>query len=126
MLTDTNAFAVTWNPEDLVPTMNDDSTFSVTLNAEQSSALQNAYFVIAKKDQEKDGMYDLVALSSAISNDGTGKLTADFDGQITYMQNDTTKENYALMYTVQEKTDTYTRYLISILKAMTVCMPISS
>ena len=113
MLTDTNAFAVTWNPEDLVPTMNDDSTFSVTLNAEQSSALQNAYFVIAKKDQEKDGMYDLVALSSAISNDGTGKLTADFDGQITYMQNDTTKENYELMYTVQEKTDTYTRYLIS-------------
>lgn len=77
-------------------------------------------------------MYDLVALSSAISNDGTGKLTADFDGQITYMQNDTTKENYELMYTVQEKTDTYTRYLISvsstmtILKAMTVCMPISS
>ncbi len=29
------------------------------------------------------------------------------------MQNDTTKENYELMYTVQEKTDTYTRYLIS-------------
>jgi len=54
---------------------------SVTLNAEQSSALQNAYFVIAKKDQEKDGMYDLVALSSAISNDGTGKLTADWQLQ---------------------------------------------
>ena len=113
MLTDTDAFTVTWNPEELVPVMNEDSTFSVDLNSEQSAALQNAYFVIAKKDHEQDGMYDLVALSSAVSDDGTGKMTADFDGQITYMQNDTTKENYELMYTVQEKTDTYTRYLLS-------------
>ena len=113
MLTDTDAFAVAWDPDSLVPVLNDDSSFSVTLQEDQKAALQNAYFVISKKDPENPELYDMVALSSAVTDDGTGTLTADFDGQITYMQNDTTLEMYELMYTVQEKTDTYTRYLLS-------------
>lgn len=113
MLTDTDSFDVVWDPDSLVPSMNADSSFSVSLDASQAAALQNAYFVIAKKQPEESDMYDMVALSSAVSSDGAGTLTADFDGQITYMQNDTTKELYEMMYTVQEKTDTYTRYLLS-------------
>ncbi len=113
MLTDTDAFDINWDPSGLRPVANGDMTFSVDLQADQMSALQNAYFVISKKDPEQDGNYDLVALSSAVTSDGTSTLTADFDGQIIYMQNDTTLEKYELMYTVQEKTDTYTRYLLS-------------
>lgn len=113
MLTDTDAFAVVWNPDDLVPTLNSDTSFSVTLQQEQIASLQNAYFVIAKKEKGSTDMYDLVALSSSVTNDGTGTLTADFDGKITYMQNDSTHDQYELMYTVQEKTETYTRYLLS-------------
>ena len=113
MLTDTNAFSVAWDPSSLKPIKNDDMTFSVTLQPDQMTALQNAYFVISKKDRERAGNYDMVAISSAVSSDGTSTLTADFNGQIIYMQNDTTLEKYELMYTVQEKTDTYTRYLLS-------------
>lgn len=113
MLTDTDAFDIAWEPDSLVPTLNEDSSFSISLQDAQVSNLQNAYFVIAKKEAGSDDIYDMVALSSAVSNDGSGIFTAEFDGQITYMQNTTTLENYELMYTVQEKTDTYTRYLLS-------------
>ena len=113
MLTDTNAFTVAWDPSSLKPIKNDDMTFSVTLQPDQMTALQNAYFVISKKDKERDGYYDMVAISSAVNSDGTSTLTADFDGQIIYMQNDTTLEKLEIMYSVQEKTDTFTRYLIS-------------
>ena len=113
ILTDAGSFDVVWDPDNLVPSMNESGSFSVALQADQQAALQNAYFVIAKKEAESTDVYDLIALSSAVSDDGTGTLTADFDGQIIYMQNDTTKETYEIMYNVQEKTDTYTRYLLS-------------
>ena len=113
MLTDTNTFDVTWDPSSLKPIKNSDMTFSVNLQPDQMSALQNAYFVISKKNKDNPSNYDMVMISSQVQSDGTSTLTADFDGQIIYMQNDTTNEKLEIMYTVQEKTDTYTRYLIT-------------
>jgi len=112
-LTNTQISTAQWDPESMVPTSNGDLTFSLELTPEQAAEVQNAYYVISREDTNNPGNYVFVSMSNQVSFDDTTKVTAPFDGNIIYVQNDTTGEMSEIMYTEQEATDDYTRYLIS-------------
>ena len=112
-LTNTEVTAATWDPSTMMPTYNGDLTFSLDLTPEQAAEIQNAYFVISHEDPNTPGNYMFVMMSNQVNFDDTTKVTAPFDGQIIYIKNDTTGQLTEMMYTEQERTDDYTRYLIS-------------
>ena len=112
-LTNTEVTATTWDPSTMMPTYNGDLTFSLDLTPEQAAEIQNAYFVISHEDPNTPGNYMFVMMSNQVNFDDTTKVTAPFDGQIIYIKNDTTGQLTEMMYTEQERTDDYTRYLIS-------------
>ncbi|MBQ8167316.1 MAG: hypothetical protein IJZ96_09820 [Lachnospiraceae bacterium] len=112
-LTNTEVTAATWDPSTMMPTYNGDLTFSLDLTPEQAAEVQNAYFVISHEDPNTPGNYMFVMMSNQVNFDDTTKVTAPFDGQIIYIKNDTTGQLTEMMYTEQERTDDYTRYLIS-------------
>ncbi len=112
-LTNTQVTAAAWDPSAMMPTHNGDLTFSLELTPEQSAEILNAYFVISHEDPNTPGNYMFVMMSNQVEFEDTTKVTAPFDGQIIYMKNDTTGQLSEIMYTEQEKTDDYTRYLIS-------------
>lgn len=112
-LTNTEVTAATWDPSTMMPTYNGDLTFSLDLTPEQAAEVQNAYFVISHEDPNTPGNYMFVMMSNQVNFDDTTRVTAPFDGQIIYIKNDTTGKLTEMMYTEQERTDDYTRYLIS-------------
>ena len=111
-LTNPELTTVQWDPQTLIPTKNNDLTFSVNLSSGQVSELQNAYFVISREDTERPGNYYFVSMSNQVSLSGT-ELTALYDGDIIYIRNDTTDEQHEIMYVEEESTEDFTRYLIS-------------
>ncbi|MBD5096363.1 MAG: hypothetical protein HDT40_05015 [Lachnospiraceae bacterium] len=113
LLTSDSTLTATWDVASMVPTANGDMTFSLQLTPEQSAVCQNAYFVISRMDMDNPSNYMFVAMGNDVSIDDSNVVTANFDGNIIYMQNDTTLAQYEVMYTIQEKTDSYTRYLLS-------------
>lgn len=113
LLTGTDTLTAEWDPETMIPTANGDMTFSLQLTPEQAASCQNAYYVISRADTATPGNYIFVSMSNQVNMSDSNLLTADFDGQIIYMQNDSTQEQYEVMYTEQESTDEYTRYLLS-------------
>ncbi len=113
LLTSEGTLTATWDIASMLPTANGDMTFSLQLTPEQSAVCQNAYFVISRMDMDNPSNYMFVAMGNDVSIDDANVATANFDGNIIYMQNDTTLEQYEVMYTIQEKTDSYTRYLLS-------------
>ncbi|MBE5945086.1 MAG: hypothetical protein E7258_09260, partial [Lachnospiraceae bacterium] len=113
LLNSQDTTTVDWDPYSLNPYTNGDLSFSVQLSEEQLGDLQNAYFVISREDPDRAGNYVFVSMSNDVTIDTSNIATANFDGQIIYMQNDTTYEQYEVMYTIQETTDTYTRYLLT-------------
>lgn len=113
LLTGDNTLTAEWDPNTMYPTYNGDYTFSMNLTPEQAANVQNIYYVVSRADTNTPGNYNFVSMSSQVTLDSTNKITANFDGNIIYMQNDTTKQQYEVMYTEQEKTDQYTRYLLS-------------
>jgi len=112
-LTNTQIATADWDPITMIPTHNGDLTFSLTLTPEQASEVQNAYYVISREDTNIPGNQVFVSMSNQVNFDDTTTVTAPFDGQIIYIQNDTTGEYMEMMYVEQESTDEYTRYLIS-------------
>ena len=102
-----------WDPNTLIPTVNGDMTFGLQLTDAQAASCQNAYYVISRADTDQPGNFVFVAMSNDTTLSDTNTLTANFNGNIIYIQNDTTLDTYELMYTEQEATDTYTRYLLS-------------
>lgn len=102
-----------WDINTMLPVANGDMTFTLQLTDAQAESCQKAYYVISRADTEQPGNFVFVAMSNETSLSDTNALTANFDGSIIYIQNDTTLEQYELMYTEQESTDTYTRYLLS-------------
>lgn len=112
-LTNTQISTAEWNPETMVPTHNGDLTFSLELTPEQAAEVQNVYYVISREDTQTPGNYVFVSMSNQVNFDDTTKVTAPFDGQIIYVQNNATGQYTEIMYTEQESTDDYTRYLIS-------------
>ena len=113
LLTGEDTLTAEWNPETMLPTKNEDLTFSLELTPEQAANVQNVYYVISREDTTSPGNYVFVSMSNQVTLNASNTLTADFNGDIIYMQNDTTYDEYEVMYTVQEATDTYTRYLLS-------------
>lgn len=113
LLTSDSTLTATWDVASMVPAANGDMTFSLQLTPEQSAVCQNAYFVISRMDMDNPSNYMFVAMGNDVSIDDSNIATANFDGNIIYMQNDTTLAQYEVMYTIQEKTDSYTRYLLS-------------
>ena len=113
LLTSDSTLTATWDVASMLPTANGDMTFSLQLTPEQSAVCQNAYFVISRMDMDNPSNYMFVAMGNDVLIDDANVATANFDGNIIYMQNDTTLEQYEVMYTIQEKTDSYTRYLLS-------------
>lgn len=112
-LTNTQISTASWDPQTMIPTHNGDLTFTMELTPEQASEVQNAYFVISREDTQNPGDYVFVSMSNQVIFEDTTTVTAPFDGQIIYVQDDTTGQMSEIMYTEQEKTDDYTRYLIS-------------
>ncbi len=104
---------VEWDPSSLIPVANGDLTFSLQLSPEQAAGVQNMYYVISRADTERPGNFIFVSMSNQVDMNSNCVLTANFDGNVIYMQNDTTYDQYEIMYTEQEATDSYTRYLIS-------------
>lgn len=113
LLTGADTLSAEWDVSSLVPQANDDMTFSLTLTPEQQACCENAYFVISRTDMDNPSNYMFVAMGNDVSINSDGTATANFDGKIIYMQNDTTLQQYEVMYTIQEKTESYTRYLLS-------------
>lgn len=113
LLTGEDTLSADWDPSTLIPVANGDYTFSMSLTPEQAANTQNVYYVISRADVNTPGNYVFVSMSNQVSMDNDYNVTANFDGNIIYMQNNTTLENYEVMYTEQEATDTYTRYLLS-------------
>ncbi|MCM1272338.1 MAG: clostripain-related cysteine peptidase [Clostridium sp.] len=113
LLTGTDTISAEWDIASMVPQANSDMTFSLTLTPEQQACCENAYFVISRTDTDNPSNYMFVAMGNDVSINSDGAATANFDGKIIYMQNNATSEQYEVMYTIQEKTDTYTRYLLS-------------
>ncbi len=113
LLTDSATLTAEWDPNTMIPTANGDMTFSLQLTDEQSGSYQKGYYVISRADIDQPGNYIFVAMSNQVELSESNTLTADFDGQIIYMQNATTSEQYEVMYTEQESTSDYTRYLLS-------------
>ncbi len=112
-LTNTQVTTAAWDPATMVPTHNGDLTFSLELTPEQASEIDNAYYVISREDTQNPGNYIFVSMSNQVTFEDTTKVTAPFDGQIIYIKNETTGYLYEMMYTEQEATEDYTRYLIS-------------
>lgn len=112
-LTNTEITTASWDPATMVPTYNGDLTFSLELTPEQASEIQNAYYVISHEDPNTPGNYMFVLMSNQVNFEDTTKITAPFNGQIIYIKNNTTGQLTEMMYTEQERTDDYTRYLIS-------------
>ncbi|MDE6024775.1 MAG: hypothetical protein K2G45_04910 [Lachnospiraceae bacterium] len=113
LLTGTDTLSAEWDVATMIPQANDDMSFSLTLTPEQQACCENAYFVISRTDMDNPSNYMFVAMGNDVSIDSKGTATAHFDGNVIYMQNNTTSEQYEVMYTIQEKTDSYTRYLLS-------------
>ncbi len=113
LLTGDNTLTAEWDPSTLVPIKNSDYTFSMSLSAEQAANVQNIYYVVSRANVNTPGNYNFVSMSSDVTMDMSNNITANFDGSLIYMQNDTTLEKYELMYVEQEKTDDYERYLLS-------------
>ena len=113
LLTDSSTLTAEWDPNTMIPTANGDMTFTLQLTDEQAESCQNAYYVISRADTEQPGNFIFVAMSNQVELSESNALTANFDGQIIYMQNDTTFDQYEVMYTEQESTSEYTRYLLS-------------
>ena len=113
LLTGDSTLTSRWDASTLYPYNNGDYTFSIGLTTEQIADIQNAYFVISREDPGAPGKYSFVSMSDQVSLDAAGTLTANFDGNIIYIQDNTTLEKYEVMYTVEESTDQYTRYLLS-------------
>ena len=113
LLTGEDTLLAEWDPQTMIPVANGDLTFSLQLTPEQAANCQNVYYVISRADTENPGNYVFVSMSTQVDLDSSNVLTANFDGQIIYMQNDTTLEQYEVMYTEQEATNEYTRYLLS-------------
>lgn len=112
-LTNTEITTAAWDPASMNPVHNGDLTFTLELTPEQASEIQNAYYVISREDTQNPGSYLFVLMSNQVRFDDTTKVTAPFDGQIIYIKNDTTGMLTEMMYTEQEATEDYTRYLIS-------------
>ena len=102
-----------WDPNTMVPYSVGQYGFALNLTAEQSQEYQTAYYVISREDLTNPENLVFVAMSTDVDMDASNTLTANYDGNIIYMQNDTTLETYEVMYTEQETTPHYTRYLIS-------------
>lgn len=113
LLTNSATLTAEWDPNTMIPTANGDMTFSLQLTDAQADSYQNGYYVISRADTDQPGNYIFVAMSNQVALSDSNMLTANFDGQIIYMQNATTSEQYEVMYTEQESTSDYTRYLLS-------------
>lgn len=112
-LTNTEITTASWDPSTMNPVHNGDLTFTLELTPEQAADIQNAYFVISHEDTQTPGNYLFVMMSNQVEFEDTTKVTAPFDGQIIYIKNEATGQLTEMMYTEQEKTEDYTRYLIS-------------
>lgn len=113
LLTGEDTLTADWDISTLVPVSNGDYSFDITLTPEQSANVQNIYYVISRSDMARQDNYYFVSMSNQVSSDNNGTYTAEFGGDIIYMQNDTTHEQCEVMYTILESTDNYTRYLLS-------------
>ena len=113
LLNSTQTTSTVWDAATMVPYTNGDLTFSLQLTEEQAADVQNIYYVISREDVTNPSNYVFVSMSNQVDMNDTNLLTANFDGQIIYMQDDTTLAQYEVMYTEQETTDTYTRYLLT-------------
>ena len=113
LLTGEDTLTAEWDPQTMIPTHNGDLSFSLELTPEQAGNVQNIYYVISREDTQNPGNYMFVSMSNQVTLDASNVVTADFDGDIIYIQNDTTLEQYEIMYTEQESTDDYTRYLLT-------------
>ncbi len=113
MLTGTQVATADWDPETMVPVSNGNLTFSLTLTPEQAAETQKVYYVISRADTANPGDYVFVSMSNQVTFDDTTHITANFDGEVIYMRNDTTGIMSEIMYTEQEATEEYTRYLIT-------------
>ena len=103
-----------WDVASLIPYMTGYSlNFALQLNDSQAAAYQKAYYVISRADTEQEGNYVFVAMNTQVEMDNSNTLTADFNGDVIYVQNNTTGQYYEAMYTEQETTDEYTRYLLT-------------
>lgn len=114
LLNDPNVLSAVWDVATMVPSSNGDYTFSLQLTEEQAAEYKSAYFVISRADVEQPGNFVFVAMEKDVSFDSTGTvITANFDGNIRYVQNDTTLQTYEVMYKEHETTESYSRYLLS-------------
>ncbi len=112
-LTNTQVTSASWDPATMNPTYNGDLTFSLELTPEQAAEVQNVYFAISHEDVNTPENQMFVMMSNQVTFDDTTKITAQFTGDIIYIKNEATGQLTEMMYTEQEKTDDYTRYLIS-------------
>lgn len=112
-LTDTTSIIAQWDAATMLPYMIDDTRFAMDLTTEQVAAYQNSYYVISRADMDNPGKLMFVSMNSNTELNTAGTLQANYDGNIIYIQNETTGEYCEVMYTLQEHTDTYTRYLLS-------------
>lgn len=112
-LTNTQVTSASWDPSTMNPTYNGDLTFSLELTPEQAAEIQNVYFAISHEDVNTPSNQMFVMMSNQVTFDDTTKITAQFTGDIIYIKNEATGQLTEMMYTEQEKTEDYTRYLIS-------------
>ena len=114
LLNDLSILSATWDVSTMVPTSNGDYTFSLQLTEEQVAEYKSAYFVISRADVDQPGNFVFVGMEKDVSFDSSGTvITANFDGNIRYVQNDTTLQTYEVMYKEHETTESYSRYLLS-------------
>jgi len=114
LLNDPSILSATWDVSTMVPTSNGDYTFSLQLTEEQVAEYKSAYFVISRADVDQPGNFVFVGMEKDVSFDSSGTvITANFDGSIRYVQNDTTLQTYEVMYKEHETTESYSRYLLS-------------
>lgn len=97
----------------MLPYANNDMTFSLSLTDAQAEAYQKAYYVISRADTDNPGSLIFVYMGNNVTLTDDNTLTANFDGNIIYMENSSTGQLYEVMYTERESTDTYSRYLLS-------------
>ncbi len=114
LLNNPDVLNATWDIATMIPTMNGDYTFNLQLTEQQAAEYKTGYFVISRADVNDPDNLIFVAMEKDISFDSTGTvMTANFDGSIRYVQNDTTLDTYEVMYKEHETTESYSRYLLS-------------
>ena len=112
LLLDPSTLVSSWDPATMIPYKNSDYTFSLQLDDAQAADVNKVYYVISRADTEQPGNFVFVAMGNEVEMSASNLLTAEFDGQVRYMNNYTQNFSCEIMYTEQESDGNRTRYLI--------------